>query len=438
MKSTSFSRGLELAKLVTQVGLKELRSGDLQSRYDQAMLIVKSLSQLKGAAMKVGQLLSLDLDTYFPPEAIEVLSQLQNSATAHSYEEIEKILKKNLSRSQLGLITSISQKPLGVASIGQVHKAQYKDRDIVLKVQYEGLDQSVDSDLRILKTLAVSFGHVTGRRMDFELLFKEFKDILEQELDYSKEAKFQSEFKKKIVNLNSRSKIQYVVPSVIEELSNKKVIAMDFVQGQSLRSWIQSAPSRQAREEVGRGILDLYLHEFFEWGMVQTDPNLGNFLIQETSSTPRICLLDFGATRNYSSEFIQNYISLLESVANNRKEELRIYAIKFGLIDSRESESAFSCLEEMMKIAIKPFVSAEMKVFDFSNQNHLTESQNAARALVKELKFSPPPYQIFFLHRKLAGVYSILKSLDLQIDISTYWQLMRELSRKSGFDSSNS
>lgn len=434
MKSSSLTRAFELAKLAALVGLKEFKSGDLNSRLEQAALIAKSLSNLKGAAMKAGQLLSLDLDNYFPPEAIEVLSQLHNAATAHPIEEIEATIASQISPEQRGLIQDLGREPIGVASIGQVHRARYNDLEIVLKVQFASISGSVDSDLKILQTLASSFCQITGRKMDLGPLFQEFRSILTQELDYRSEAHFQKMFYDKIAQLNQASHCTYRVPRVIEELTGEKLLAMTYEPGVTLRQWLKTQPSREQRDRIGRAILDLYFHEFFEWGMVQTDPNLGNFLIDTADSQPSLVLLDFGATRTYSKEFIERYIALLQFSASGKKQELRHLAIDWGIIDARESEAAFEAFEAMIQTAIKPFfvTKSGSPYFDFADKGHALESQAGAKALSQALVYSPPPYLIIFLHRKLAGIYSILKSLEVRLDISPYWQMMTDLSRKRG------
>ena len=432
MKSSFLSRTFELAKLAARVGIKELKSGDFNSRVEQAVLIAKSLSRLKGAAMKAGQLLSLNLDNYFPPEAIEILSQLQNAAVAQPYSEIEQIINSEIKNPERKLIKSIRRIPIGVASIGQVHRARYQERDIVLKVQFPNIASSIDSDLKILKTLATSFCQITGRKMNLDPLFEEFRSILQQELDYNAEANFQNQFQEKIIKLNQTSDYKYRIPEIISELSTKNVLAMTFESGLTFRNWLNTNPDDTDKRKIGLAILDLYFYEFFEWGLVQTDPNWGNFLIDKRDGELIICLLDFGATRSYSREFIQNYMNLLDYTARNKVNDLRMLSIELGIMDKRESEAAFIAFEEMLKIAIKPFFVSESgsSYFDFSDQKHALESQSAAKALSRELLYSPPPYSIIFLHRKLAGVYSILKSLEVKLDISTYWQMMTNLSKR--------
>jgi len=432
IKSKGIGRTFELLKLAARVGLKELQSGDLNSRVEQAVLIAKSLSQLKGAAMKVGQLMSLNLDDYFPPEALEVLSQLQNAATSRPFEEMERVINSEINGPKRSLITDISPIPIGVASIGQVHKACLSGRDIVLKVQYPKVAESVDSDLKILKTLASSFCQLSGRKMQLDDLFKEFQFILEQELDYGIEAQFQKEFAEKVKSLNQTSSCLFKVPEIFEDFSGKKVLAMSYEPGLTYRQWLSQNPSRKDKDQVAVAILDLYFHEFFEWGLVQTDPNWGNFLIDKKNSDIRIGLLDFGASRRYSADFVKKYIALLDLASQSNPKAFRELAVDMGFIDPRESEAAFVAFEDMLKTAIKPFFTqtSGSTFFDFSDRNHTKDSQAVIKALSRELVYSPPPYSIVFLHRKLAGVYSILKSLDAKLDISPYWQMMNDLSKR--------
>ena len=433
MKSTSVLRTIALAKLATKVGLKELASSGFRSRMDQAKIIADSLADLKGAAMKAGQLLSLDLDGFFPPEAVDILSKLQNAATAQPTVEIEKVLSDELAPEARSQISELSRTPIGVASIGQVHKARYKDRDIVLKVQYEGVRTAIDSDLKILKTLALSICQLTGRKMNLEPLFAEFRSVLVQETDYCLELKFQNLVAQKIADLSSSTNFCYVVPKTIEEISSERVLSMNFQPGLTLRSWLSQRPGVRERNLVARAVLDLYFYEFFKWGLVQTDPNWGNFLVQQEGDRVSLCLLDFGATRSYSKEFRERYLMLLKSIESGQRSRIRQLSIDFGLIDARESEATFEVFEHMLEVSIRPFFVPQADgecLFDFTQPAYLAETQAAAIQLSRLLVYSPPPYPILFLHRKLAGVFSILKSLEAKIDVSKYWEAMPELISK--------
>lgn len=430
MKSSILGRAADLAKLAARVGFKEMKSGSVQSRIEQAMLIAQSLSKLKGAAMKVGQLLSFDLNHYFPPEAIELLSQLQNAAVAHPFESIQNTLRQELGDEMYAKVENLSQTPLGIASIGQVHRAQFMGDDIVLKIQYPGVSDSIDSDLKILKTLANSFCVVSGRKINLDPLFAEFKSVLKQEVDYKSEAEFQKRYGVLAEGLNRADCCRFRIPRVVDELSTNRILAMTYENGVNLKTWISRSPSKLHREIIGRSLLDLYFTEFFEWRLVQTDPNWANFLIDDSLEIPSLVLLDFGATRKYSKSFVENYIQLLILASSRESTALKSHAIEIGMIDRRESDAAFAAFEEMLSIAIEPFFATSSNgCFNFADPIFLDKSQIAAKELTRHLVHSSPPPGLVFLHRKLAGVYSILKSLKVELDVSDYWQKMLAGSR---------
>lgn len=378
--------------------------------------------------MKAGQLLSLELNDYFPQEAIEILSKLQSSAEPANFSVVQQVLKSQLSPELYKKIIEIDPKPIGVASIGQVHRAKSEFGDIVLKVQYPGVADSIDADLKILKTLAVSFCNLSGRSMSLDPLFLEFKNILTQELDYEKEAQFQLIYKNHLESFETEHGFTCVVPELVSPLSTKRVLAMRYERGESLREWMKSNPSAQDKVKMAYTFLDLYFHEFFKWGLVQTDSNYGNFLVRRQEGATELVLLDFGACRVYDQNFISDYRALLMAVASNDSSKIKDQAIHFKLIDPKESPEAFAAFEEMLTTAIRPFFanSGVHQAFDFSDQKHLEVSQAASKKLVSALKYSPPPHNILFLHRKLGGVYSVLKNLGVSLDISKYWKQMQE------------
>lgn len=428
LKFTQTARALELAKMAAKIGLKEMRSGDLQSRVEQAMIIADGLSRLKGAAMKAGQLLSLELVEYFPAEAFEVLSRLQNSAHAVDFSTIENTLRGQYTSEQFAKLDSISRVPTGAASIGQVHQAVYRGQPVALKIQYAEVSSSIEADLKILKTVAKAFCNLTGREMDLNKLFEEFRYVLSQEVDYVKEAELQKMYSS-VANKMQMDGVQLVIPEVIEEMCTQKVLCMSWEHGEPLRAWMKNNPSQQDRHKIAHAFLSLYFHEFFKWGIVQTDPNWGNFLVRENEAGLQLVLLDFGATKTYGSEFVKSYIELLKTAAESDLEKLKQTATDFGLIDPRESEEAYQALFQMLQVAVRPFFSNSGSLnsassFDFADESHNKNSQMAARELTMKLKYSPPPHQLIFLHRKLGGIYSILKNLKVTMDVSFYWKQM--------------
>jgi aarF domain-containing kinase len=188
-------------------------------------------------------------------------------------------------------------------------------------------------------------------------------------------------------------------------------------------------PSASQRQQLAQLVLDLYHLEFYEWGLVQTDPNFSNFLVRELTDSgshpaedPEIglVLLDFGATRIYDRTFVNNYIQLLKSITDPNSQKIVNTAIEFGILDDRESDESKAYFVEMMKVAAEPFFSTHD--FHFSDKDYAVRSKEIIRKFSGSLKYSPPPHQILFLHRKLGGIFSLLKKLEVKMDVRPYWE----------------
>lgn len=270
-----FKRAFALTKMATKVGLKELTSGNIQSRIEQAKILTESLSQLRGAAMKAGQILSLDLDDYFPPEAIKILSQLQNSVAEVPNIDVKKTLLNEFGEEKFLQLSRLTTSPFAAASMGQVYRAQLKKADqshsVVLKILYPGLDKSVSSDVALLKKAMWAFCALTGRQMDLDPLFREIEEVLQDEVNYLKEKSAVETFKPLFANTNWKyAKIK--TPSVFEELCSSKFLCLSYEAGPTLRDWIESKPDIRQREYIASSLLELYMTEFFKWGFVQLTP----------------------------------------------------------------------------------------------------------------------------------------------------------------------
>lgn len=419
--SSSFKRTLELTKMATRIGLKELTSGDIQSRIEQAKIITESLGNLRGAAMKAGQLLSLDLDDYFPPEAIQILSRLQNQVGASPELDLAKMLKAELTESQLLELQSIDYKPFAAASMGQVYKAKVGNKPIVIKAQYPHLEESIENDMRTLKTIISALCLMTGRNMNLNYLFAEIEEVLLQEVNYLNEAQALLKFSDFFKSHNWKY-AQLKTPQPLTHLSTKKILCLTYESGLTLKEWIDTAPSKEDRESIARSMLELYIMEFFEWGYVQTDPNPGNFLIRKNPEL-EIIALDFGASKFYPPEFRKSYIELLKSINHSPPEVIIQKAIDFELLDARETQEAKLVFVELMKLGMSPFFQKNKNSkFNFKDDEFIKNNSRLSRQLMQSLKFSPPPHKLIFLHRKLGGIFAILKKLEVELDLHEYWE----------------
>lgn len=444
MKSSTGSRSLKLLKLAAKVGTSELAqslrsklpgaekdSADgsdrirQDARLDQAKWIAEHLSQLKGAAMKVGQLLSIDSADYFPPEAMAVLSKLQASAEPVKFEVVRKVLAEDLGEKKLGDFDELLEVPDAAASIGQVHRARLADKDVAIKIQYPGVAESIDSDLRILRGLANTVLGASGRDVDLTPLFEELKRVLKQESNYAAELELMTEYRQQVLQSQEIDHPLYVVPEPITSHSGRRVLTMTWETGASLDSWLRSRPSPERRERIGHAMLNLFCLEFFDWGLVQTDPNFANFLIGKDQKTGRdtLVLLDFGAAIRYETDFRTRYRKFLAAMGTLSASHIIQEGIEFGLISERESDESKQLFADLMKLSIEPFY-AKLQPFKFDDDDYAKRTREAGTRFAKSLRFSPPPQQIIFLHRKLGGMFNFVRKLDVQLDLTPYWNKM--------------
>lgn len=414
-----FGRGKKIFGIASKVAVKEISSrlnawesekDKLLSKVQLAQEVVNTLSQLKGASMKVGQLLSLDLGDYLPPEVVKVLSQLQQSATFMDYDQVHAILQKELG-GKFSDLTDLSKEPIAAASIGQVHRAKLNGKDIVVKVQYPGVAESIPSDIKLLEFLMKKGAFLFDKsKTDISPFLDEIRDMLLREADYKHELRMHELYREKF------QESSYHVPDVYSEYSTEVVLVQDFVEGMSLTRWLESSPNLETREHLADLFMKLYLEEVFLKNIVQTDPNPGNFLI-----TPdhRLTLIDFGAVKELSHEFVEGYRNVLIHSRNGNVEGIIQESLKLGFLDSRESRDVLEFYAEMMMFMASPFKASTL--FDFNDKTYLEKANKYTWELTRKCKYSPPPKDLIFLHRKLSGIFAFIKRLEVPLDLSFYW-----------------
>lgn len=412
-----WSRGTKLVGMASKVAMNEITSrvknwedekSKIASKIELAQSIVKTMSELKGASMKVGQLLSMDLGDYLPPEVIKVLENLHQNSTFLPFEAIQEILKTELGE-RFNELSEISLTPIAAASIGQVHTAKLKGKVIVIKIQYPDVAASIPSDLKLLKVLMKNFSFIQGKEFDLGPFFEEVQEVLTKETDYKNEASMLRLYKIAFKDA------PYIIPEVYPEFSTAKIISMDLIEGKTFNEWLKTSLYGQ-RMKLADDLMNLYLEEFFKYGLVQTDPNPGNFLITPENT---MGLLDFGAVKQYDRSFIEGYRRILIAAFEQDKEKLLAESEELAFIDGRESEEIKNIYLEMMELLAAPF--RQETPFDFSDKKFFEESQKLSWDLVKRSKYSPPPKDLLFLHRKLGGIFFLIKKLEAKIILKNYW-----------------
>ncbi len=425
LTTSVFGRTVKLLGSAGRVATKEMtqrlsskKENGALNRISQAEDLVKTLSELKGAAMKAGQMLSLEGQDFLPPEVLKVFSKLHDQAAPMDWAVILERIKSQLGDEALEKLKHLSKEPIAAASMGQVHSAELNGEDVVLKIQYPGIAKTIVSDMRVLKRLAQNLVHLSGKKADLGPLFEEMTSVLKIEADYSSELLHLQFFHNKLEHHS-----HLLVPRPYLEYCSAEILTLERIYAPTLGQWLDSRPSSSAKEKIAHHILDLYCLEFFEWGRVQTDPNLGNFLVLPEE---RLALIDFGATLVYDEDFRQNYRELLLLAETGDYEQLLLLSQKFGLLDEKEDFNTKQAFSDMIEMSIVPFHKSGQP-FVFHDVDYAKRVRQSAIKFSRLLKYTAPPQKLIFLHRKLGGVFNILKKMEVAIDLRPYWQRMMQI-----------
>ena len=267
-----------------------------------AQRLTRDLGQMRGAAMKLGQMLSMDTGLVLPPEMTAILAALRADAPHMPPKQLQGVLNAAWGPGWYARFKRFDVRPFATASIGQVHRAQTPDgRDLAIKVQYPGVRASIDSDIDNVATLLRLPG-LLPQGLDLAPLLLEAKIQLHQEADYLAEARHLGAFR----NLLAGSEV-FCLPELYPDLSTSQVLAMSYVDSQPIETLVQSPQA--LRNRVARELINLVLQELFSFGLMQTDPNLANY--RYDPATQRIVLLDFGAVMAVSPALAQDFRQLL-------------------------------------------------------------------------------------------------------------------------------
>ncbi len=427
IKSSLFSRSFSVAKMGLGAGLKYAGTKITNSPFDefltgQAISMTKEFGELKGSLMKAGQMLSMYGEYFFPPQANKILKTLQSDSPPVEWTKMHEHLQEYLAEELLAEL-EIEPESIGSASLGQVHKARVKKTNeiIALKIQYPGVDTAIDSDLRALKTL-LKVSRILPEGLNLDSVFKEIKTMLEQELDYQQEAEATKAYQK-LIGTDAR----FVVPKVFDRYSNKKVLATEFIEGLKADHPLVQGLNQKRRNRLAENFLELYLQEIFTWNMVQTDPHLGNYKIQlDPLGNDRLVLLDFGACRMFSKEFISSYRRMIKGSVQYNEPLFFNASRELGFIVDTDSPEYIKTFSTFCYETVEPFWTTDDprntagKVGPDGSYNW-KQTDLPGRVVKKAMQFKnfdlrSPPQEILFLDRKTGGVFIFLSVLAADIN----------------------
>ena len=369
--------------------------------------IANQLASMRGAAMKLGQLISMDTGDFLPPELAAIMGRLREDADPMPKSQLVDTLNHAWGDNWQDSLLYFSFAPIAAASIGQVHKAITMDgKMLAIKVQYPGVKKSINSDVDNVATLIKLTGLVP-KSLDIAPLLEEAKQQLHQEADYHREAAMLTRYREHLGNNND-----FVIPERFSALTTSTVLAMDFIEADSLDTLLNEP--QETRDRIMTSLMTLFFKEVFEFTLIQSDPNLANYKYKV--DTKQLVLLDFGATREVPKYLSEQYKALLNSAASNDKEGMLTAALAIGLIDESHSQAQISAVLEIGMEACESIRSE--RPYDFGNSDLIARLHDKGMALTMQHDFwHTPPVDALFIHRKLGGLFLLAKRLGARVNM---------------------
>lgn len=372
-----------------------------------AKRVANKLKKMRGAALKVGQLLSMDSGEFIPPELAAILEKLRDNVDPMPFSQLTMLLNKEWGENWHENFKQFSFTPMAAASIGQVHSAHNNSNErLAIKIQYPGVSKSIDSDVENVGTI-LKYSGLLPDATKIEGLLNETKQQLHSETDYFSEASWIEKYRLALADDDT-----FIVPRVYNEFTKNNILCMSFHEGKNIDSFTELP--QQERNHIVSSLISLTFREIFEFGYVQTDPNFANYLYQ--SGSKKIVLLDFGATRKLPQHISTGYQQLLNASVNNNKLAMNNAISEIGFFQDDISEKQKDAVIELFQMACEPL--QHIGEYDFSNSGLAKKISMAGRDLsFKKNYWHTPPADALFLHRKIAGLYLIAAKLNAKINI---------------------
>ena len=342
---------------------------------DNAADIYESLSELKGSALKVAQMLSMDKNL-LPQAYTNKFSQSQYNAPPLSGPLMVQTFKKYFGKSPDAIYDKFNAKSSNAASIGQVHQAELNGQKLAVKIQYPGVGDSISSDLKLVKPFAFRLLGMSEKELD--IYMREVEERLLEETDYELEVRRSIEFSRACSDLDNVMYSQLIIP----ELSSKRIITMSWLDGKHLREFQATNPSQQLRNKIGQALWDFYNFQQHELRAVHADPHPGNFIVTDNNT---LGIIDFGCIKEMPEDFYYPFFSLMSTGMLNDKEETIKAFRQLEMIHKNDSpqqiEFYYNIYRQMIGLFAKPYLSAH---FDFSGTEFFEELYRFGERISKD------------------------------------------------------
>lgn len=384
---------------------KRPKINDLLLTPANARRVAGQLAQLRGAAMKVGQLLSMDAGELLPPELAEILSRLRADAIPMPMSQVVAALNASWGEGWDRHFQQFSFTPMAAASIGQVHFGQRKDgRHLAIKIQYPGVRRSIESDVDNVASLLRVSG-LLPRSLDIKPLLDDAKRQLHDEADYRREGACMMQFAGLLADSD-----EFMLPEMHDDLTTENILAMTRLDGVALDSLTHL--DQGERNRIVSQLFRLLFREIFEFKLIQTDPNFANY--QYAAESQRVILLDFGATRAYGDAMVDAYCRLMRAAIAGDRAGMNEAAEDIGYFQADIKAHQREQVLDIFVLACEPLRHSGL--YDFGNTDLAARIRDGGMVLGMDRDFwHTPPADALFLHRKLGGLYLLAAKLKARV-----------------------
>jgi predicted unusual protein kinase regulating ubiquinone biosynthesis (AarF/ABC1/UbiB family) len=386
----------------------------------EAQRFADEIGKLKGSYVKIGQVLALVGENLLPGELTNALHSLEYQTLPMAWSAIAPTLSEQLGDKLAEL--EIETDALAAASLGQVHLARIKKsgEQICLKIQYPQIQETIDSDFRhFIRILKLSRWFKPSK--DLDELLQEVHSLLLEEIDYRLEARKTRKMRRLLADDD-----RYRVPQVISRFSTNKVLALEYMAGAEVTAPEVQNLSLSRRNRIAEAMLDLFLREIFQWGVLQTDPNFGNYRIFKDNQSDRLVLLDFGAVRTLRSGLINPLRATIASAHRQDQQGIINGLIRLKCVHTDQPPEVHALIAQFCMDLLEPmresFADVPGKAINRSGHYRWKHSGLIKRVSARAVKsaitphFRLPPKDFTLITRKLAGVFIFIGALNAEFN----------------------
>ena len=374
--------------------------------------LFKLMSQLKGSALKIAQMMSMD-NGLLPKAFADKFALAQNSAMALSGPLVMNTFKKYIGKAPNEVFDKFNVNAVYAASIGQVHEAWKDGHKLAVKLQYPGVADSIHSDINLVKPLVLRF--IGVKEKDVKQYFEEFEERLNEECDYEMELKNGTEIAAATQHIPN-----LIIPKYYKELSAKKILTMEWIEAKPLQYFLDNETNQDKKNQIGQALLDFLHSSIHEHQRFHADPHPGNFLV---TADNKLVVLDFGCVKTIPQDFYNFYFSLVRDDVFNDPQKLRQCLVGLDMLresDTKETENLF--IDTAVRAIQNMSLPMKSETFYFGDRDFYNQLQTHGEEIMSNKEFRKPSAMrgsrhAIYLHRAFFGLYSILFKLNATVNI---------------------